>query len=87
MSTVNAFGPRQPRPARRNALVLALLATLSLSACGGDNEDGDQAAGAPETGTSAPSSDPSPPSGDQDAGAQNGIPIRISFGNAELTHG
>ena len=86
MSTVNAFGPRQSRPARRNALVLALLATLSLSACGGgDDEDGDQAAGAPETGTSAPSPSPSPASGDQNASARNGIPIRITFGNTELT--
>ena len=53
MSTANPFGPRRPRPARRNALVLALLATVSLSACGGD-EDGDQPAGAPETSTSEP---------------------------------
>ncbi len=80
MSTLNAIGPRQSRLARRNALVLALLATLSLSACGGD-EDGDEAAGAPEMGTSAPPSGPSPPSGDQNATTRNGIPIRITFGN------
>lgn len=85
MSTVNAFGPRQSRPARRNALVLALLATLSLSACGGDDEDGDETAGAPEMSTSAPSPDPSPASGDQNASARNGIPIRITFANTELT--
>jgi hypothetical protein len=85
MSTVNAFGPRQSRPARRNALLLALLATLSLSACGGDDEDGDQGVGAPEMGTSAPSPGPSPASGDQNANARNGIPIRITFGNTELT--
>jgi hypothetical protein len=85
MSMVNAFGPRQSRPARRNALVVALLATVSLTACGGGGEDGDQDAAAPETGTSAPSSDPSPPSGDQNASAQNGIPIRITFGNTELS--
>jgi hypothetical protein len=85
MSTVNAFGPRQLRPARRNALVLALLATLSLSACGGDDEDGAEAVGAPEMGTSAPSPGPSPASGDQNASARNGIPIRITFGNPELT--
>ena len=36
MSTANPFGPRRSRPARRNALVLALLATVSLSACGGE---------------------------------------------------
>ena len=54
-------------------------------ASGGGGEDGNQDAGAPETGTSARSSDPSPPSADQNAGAQNGIPIRIAFGNTELT--
>ncbi len=70
---------------RRNALVLALLATLSLSACGGDDDDGDEAAGAPETGTSAPSPSPSPASGDPNASARKGIPIRITFGNTELT--
>ncbi len=85
MSTLNAMGPRRSRLARRNAVVLALLATLSLSACGGDDEDGDEAAGAPEMGTSAPSSGPSPPSGDPNATIRNGIPIRITFGNTELT--
>ena len=43
------------------------------------------AAGAPETGTSAPSSGASPPSEDQNASARNGIPIRITFGDTELT--
>src|SRR5215218_7072544 len=85
MSIVNAFGPRQSRPARRNPLVLALLATLSLSACGGDDEDGDEAVGAPEMGTSDPSPGPGPASGDQNASARNGIPILITFGNTELT--
>ena len=54
MSTANPFGPRRSRPARRNALVLALLATVSLSACGGEDEDGNQPAGAPETSRSEP---------------------------------
>ena len=84
MSTANPFGPRRSRPARRNALVLTLLATVSLSACGGD-EDGDQAAGGPETNTSAPPPSPSTASGDQDASARNGTPIRITFGDTELT--
>ena len=44
---------------RRNALVLALLATVSRSACGGDEEDSDQGAGASDA--SAPSTSPSPP--------------------------
>jgi hypothetical protein len=73
------------RPARRNALVLALLATVSLSACGGDDEESDQAAGAPDASAPAPSPSPSPAPGDQDAGASDGTPIRISFGDTELT--
>ena len=65
----------------RHALVLALLASISLSACGGDGE-GDQAAGAPDAGTAAPS--PSPATGDQDAGDSDRAPIRITFGDVEL---
>ena len=68
---------------RRNALVLALLATVSLSACGGDEEDSDQGAGAPDA--SAPSTSPSPASGDQNASAPASTPIRISVGDTELT--
>jgi hypothetical protein len=83
MSTANPFAPRRPRPARRNALVLALL--VLLSACGGEDEDGDQAAGAPETSTSGPSPSPSRASGDQDASARDGTPIRITVGDTELT--
>jgi hypothetical protein len=47
---------------RRHASLLALLATISLSACGGD-EDTEPAAGAPDAST----------------------PIRISFGDTQLT--
>ena len=79
MSTANPFGPRRSRPARRNALVLALLATVSLSACGGEDEDSDQAAGAPETGA------PSPATDDQQTSPADGTPIRITFGETELT--
>jgi hypothetical protein len=85
MSTGNPFGPRRSRPARRNALVLALLATVSLSACGGEDEDGDQVAGGPETSTSAPPPSPSPASGDQTASPADGTPIRITFRDTELT--
>jgi hypothetical protein len=85
MSTANPFAPRRPRPARRNALVLTLLATVSLSACGGDDEDSDQAAGGPETSTSAPPPSPSPGSSDQNASPADGTPIRITFGDTELT--
>jgi hypothetical protein len=86
MTTTILFSPRRSRPARlRHALVLALLAAISLSACGGADEDGDQAAGAPDASTPAPSPSPSPASGDQDAGASDDTPIRITFGDAELT--
>ena len=83
MNTLNTSGRRQSPPARRNALALALLATLSLTACGGG--DGNQDAGAPDTGPSAPPSAPSPLSTDQNASTQNGIPIRVTFGTTELT--
>src|SRR5918994_5542206 len=78
MSTANPFAPRS-RPARRNALVLALLATVSLSACGGEDEDANQPAGAPETST------PSPATNDQQTSPADGTPIRITFGDTELS--
>src|SRR5215216_2126567 len=81
MSTANPFGPRRSHPARRNALFLALLATVSLSACGGDDEDGNQPAGAPETSTPSPT----PATDDQQTRPADGTPIRITFGDTELT--
>jgi hypothetical protein len=63
----------------RPLLAVALLATFSLSACGG-NDDGDEAAGAPEASTPAPTPSPSPASG-----VQGRTAIRISFGDTELT--
>jgi hypothetical protein len=84
MTTTNPFSPRRSRPARRRyALVLALFATISLSACGGTDEDGDQAAGT--SGASTPSPSRSPTSGGDDASASDGTPIRITFGETELT--
>ncbi len=87
MTTTNPFSPRRSGPAgrRRHALALALLATVSLSACGGADEDGDQATGAPGASTPAPSPSPSPPSGDEDASSSGGTPIRITVGDTELT--
>ena len=67
----------------RHTLVLALLAALSLSACGGADDDGEQGTSTSEAST--PSPRPTPTSGGQDADASNGTPIRITFGNTELT--
>jgi|SRR5918994_975535 hypothetical protein len=65
----------------RHALVLALLAAISLSACGGADDDGEQSTSTPEPSTPSPS----PTSGGHDADASNGTPIRITFGDTELT--
>ena len=51
----------------------------------GENEDGDQAIGAPGASTPDPSPSPSPASGDQDANCSEGTPIRITFDDTELT--
>jgi hypothetical protein len=72
---------RPSRSARRagQAIVLALLAAIPLSACGSSDDDGNQAAGGPETGTPAPDAD------DQDTSPAEGVPIRVTFGDAQLT--
>jgi hypothetical protein len=78
--------PAAPAARRRHALLIALLATISVSACGGGaDEDRDQAAATADAGPPAPSPSPSPSSGNQDAGASDGTPIRITFGDTELT--
>ena len=82
MTTTNPFSPRRsPRPHRLRYL-FALLATISLSACGGGDENGDRATGGP--GASTPDAQPSPASGDQDANPSEGTPIRITFGDTVL---
>jgi hypothetical protein len=86
VTTTNPFSLRRSRRPRRLRYLLALLATISLSACGGGDEDGDQATGAPGASTPDPSPSPSPASGDQDANnSSEGTPIRITFGDTELT--
>jgi hypothetical protein len=85
MTTTNPFSLRWSHRPRRLRYLLALLATISLSACGGGDEDGDQATGAPGASTPDPSASPSPASGDQDANSSEGTPIRITFGDTELT--
>jgi hypothetical protein len=69
-------------PARRHTLVLALLASLALSACGED--DSGQAPSAPDPSAPAPPPGPGPASGDGSVSA-SGTPIRITVGDTELT--
>jgi hypothetical protein len=85
MSRADPFGLGGRARQARSALGLALLATVSLSACGGEDEDSDQARGAPDASAPAPSPSPSSASGDQGASAPDGTPIRITFGDMELT--
>src|SRR5918998_6859132 len=85
MTTTNPFSLRRSHRPRRLRYLLALLATISLSACGGGDEDGEQATGAPGASTPDPSASPSPASGDQDAKSSEGTPIRITFGDTVLT--
>ncbi|QIN83522.1 hypothetical protein GBA63_13425 [Rubrobacter tropicus] len=83
MIAMNVFSPRWSRWPRSRCypLALALLAAISLSACGGGDGGGDRAIGAP--GASAPDTSPSPASGDPDS--SEGTPIRIAFGGTGLT--
>jgi hypothetical protein len=80
----NPSSPRRPRR-RHYLLALALLATISLAACGGRDEDGDRATGASGASTPDPSPSPSPDSGEEDASSSEGTPIRVTFGDTELT--
>jgi len=81
---MSPFTTRRSRPPlRRHAAAVALLAAVSVTACGGADEDTEQAASSSDARTSAPSS--SPTSREQDAGASHGTPIRITFGDTELT--
>jgi hypothetical protein len=81
----DVVAPARTRLARlRSALALALLASVSLSACGGADED-EQTTGTPEASTPSPSrSATSPPAGRETA-APGGTPIRIVSGDTELT--
>jgi hypothetical protein len=84
MTTTNPFSIRRshrPRPLR---YLLAFLATISLSACGGGDENGEQATGAPGASTPDASASPRPAPGDQDANPSEGTLIRITFGDTVL---
>jgi hypothetical protein len=84
MTTTNPFSLRWSHRPRRLRYLLAFLATISLSACGGGDENGDQAAEAPGTSTPDLSPSPSPAPGDQDANPSEGTPIRITFDDTVL---
>jgi hypothetical protein len=81
MTTTTPFSLRQPRPLR---YLLALLATISLSACSGGDEKGDQATGVPGASTPDASPSPSPAPGDQAANPSEGRPVRITFGDTVI---
>jgi hypothetical protein len=72
-----------PFSSPRHALVLVLLAAMSVSACGGADDDGEQGTSTSEASTPPPRTTST--SGGQAADASNGTPIRITFGNTELT--
>ena len=84
MTTTNPFSLRWSHRPRRLRYLLAFLATISLSACGGGDENGDQAADTPGASTPDLSPSPSPAPGDQDANPSEGTPIRITFDDTVL---
>jgi hypothetical protein len=55
---------------------------MSLSACGGSDEEGEQGAVGADAGTSVPSPGPTAASGEQAAGVSDATPIRITHGDA-----
>src|SRR5215213_8497576 len=72
-------------PHRGHALVLTFFAMLPLAACGSADEDVVPASTPAGTSTPPPSSTPSPPPADDDVIGSDGTPIRITFGDAQLT--
>jgi hypothetical protein len=84
MTTTNPFSLRRSRRPRRLRYLLAFLATISLSACSGGDEDGDQATSAPGASTPDLSPSPSQAPGDQDANPSEGTPIRTTFDDTVL---
>ena len=85
MTTTHPFSPRRSRPARRrHALVLALLAAMSLSACGGADDDGEQATGTPDASHSGAVAEPAPPASRTPA-PRTARRSGSRFGDTELT--
>ncbi len=78
------LSPRRPRAALpRHALVIAFLAVMSLSSCGGADKDGAEDDNRSQVRTRPPS--PTPTSSEHDAGPSDSTPILIAFGDTELT--
>ena len=77
--------PRARLTGRRRVLVLALLAVMSLVACGGADEADDERTSSSDASASRPSPSPTSTSGAHDASASGGTRIRISFGDTEVT--
>jgi hypothetical protein len=80
---MSPLNPRRSRPAlRRRALVVALLAAMSVSSCGGADKDGEQGDNRSEARTQPPS--PTTTSSEHNAGPSDSTPVRITFGDTEL---
>jgi hypothetical protein len=67
----------------RRTLVLAALAAMSVTACGGADENGRESTGTARAGTSTPSPSPSTAPA-PDANPKAGTPIRIVLGDIRL---
>jgi len=77
MTTTIPFSLRRP-------LRYMLLTSVSLSACGGEDENGKRATRAPGASTPDALQGPSPAPGNQDANPSEDTPIRITFGDAVI---
>src|SRR3954465_8668480 len=67
----------------RHALVIAFLAVMSLSSCGGADKDGAEGDNRAEARTRPPSR--AATAREHDGGSSGSTPIRIAFGDTELT--
>jgi len=73
-----------PCPVYVLGLMLAVLGAAVLAGCGAD-DDGARAVSEPQPTAPAPSPSTGPPASGADVSAADGTPIRITFGETELT--
>jgi hypothetical protein len=87
MTTPIPFSPWRSIRASRwlHLIALGLLATLSLSACGGGTEDGEPASETPGAGAPTPTEGPTSARRDRGGASSDGTPIRVTFGDTVLT--